>query len=108
MPYRADPGADGIAHTVRVDDQRRVLRNEILLVLGVSLGASAAYSVVSLIAKMTAPAPLARQTTALNTSLAPGRPWLDLTYQLMGIFFAIVPALLAVHLMNRDPGGARG
>lgn len=85
-----------------------MLRNEILLVLGVSLGASAAYSVVSLIAKMTAPAPLARQTTALNTSLAPGRPWLDLTYQLMGIFFAIVPALLAVHLMNRDPGGARG
>jgi membrane protease YdiL (CAAX protease family) len=26
----------------------------------------------------------------------------------MGIFFSIVPALLAVHLMNRDPGGARG
>lgn len=72
-----------------------------------SLGASAAYSVVSLIAKLTAPAPLAQQTTALNTSQAPGRPWLDLTYQLLGIFFAIVPALLAVHLLNRDRADAR-
>jgi uncharacterized protein len=84
----------------------RVLRTEVLLVLGVSLGASAAYSAVSLIAKLTAPAPLAQQTTALNGSLAPGRPWLDLTYQLMGIAFDLVPALLAVHLINRDPGGA--
>jgi membrane protease YdiL (CAAX protease family) len=85
-----------------------VLRNEILLVLGVSLGASAAYSVVSLIAKLTAARALSQQTTALNTSLAPGRPWLDLTYQLMGIVFGIVPALLAIHLMSRDPGGVRG
>jgi membrane protease YdiL (CAAX protease family) len=82
------------------------LRNEVLLVLGVSLGASAAYSLVSLIAKLTAPAPLAKQTTALNQSLAPGRPWLDLTYQLMAIFFDLVPALLAVHLLNRESPGA--
>ena len=94
--------------TVRVDERPRVLRNEVLLVLAVSLGASAAYSVVALIAKLTAQRALSQQTTALNTSLAPGRPWLDLTYQLMAIFFGIVPALLAVHLMNRDPGGARG
>ncbi|HEX6870990.1 MAG TPA: hypothetical protein VF163_07830, partial [Micromonosporaceae bacterium] len=80
----------------------RVLRHEILLVLGVSLGASAVYSVVSLIAKLTAPVPLAQQTTALNPSHAPGRPWLDLTYQLLGVFFSIVPVLLAVHLLNRD------
>ena len=84
----------------------RVLANEVLLVLGVSLGMSAAYSVVSLIAKLTAEKPLAQQTTALNTSQAPGRPWLDLTLQLMGIFFSVVPALLAVHLLNRT-GSAR-
>ena len=93
---------------MRVDERTRVLRNEILLVLGVSLGASAAYSVVSLVAKLTAQRALSQQTTALNTSLAPGRPWLDLTYQLMAVFFGIVPALLAIHLMSRDPGGARG
>ena len=79
----------------------RVLRREVLLVLGVSLGASAAYSVVSLLAKLTANRPLAQQTATLNPSQAPGRPWLDLTYQLMGIFFALVPALLALHLLGR-------
>jgi membrane protease YdiL (CAAX protease family) len=88
--------------------QKRVRRNEVLLVLGVSLGSSAAYSVVSLVAKLTAPIPLESQTTALNPSQAPGRPWLDLTYQLLGIFFAVVPALLAVHLLNRDGGSATG
>jgi len=78
---------------------RREVR-EVLLVLGVSLGASAAYSVVSLLAKLTANRPLAQQTATLNPSQAPGRPWLDLTYQLMGIFFALVPALLALHLLG--------
>jgi uncharacterized protein len=82
------------------------LRNEVLLVLGVSLGSSAAYSIVSLIAKLTETKRLAEQTTTLNQSLAPGRPWLDLTYQLMGLFFAVVPALFAVHLLNRDTPGA--
>jgi membrane protease YdiL (CAAX protease family) len=86
---------------------RRVLRDEVLLVLGVSLGASAAYSVVVFVAKLTAPTPLAQQTTALNQSQAPGRPWLDLTYQLLGIGFGVVPALLALHLLNRDGGGVR-
>ena len=86
---------------------RRVLRDEVLLVLGVSLGASAAYSLVAFVAKLTAPTPLAQQTTALNQSQAPGRPWLDLTYQLLGIGFTVVPALLALHLLNRDGGDVR-
>jgi membrane protease YdiL (CAAX protease family) len=88
--------------------ERRTLRREVLLVLGVSLGASAAYSVVSLLAKLTASRPLAQQTATLNASQAPGRPWLDLTYQLMGIFFALVPALLAVHLLGRGAWTALG
>jgi membrane protease YdiL (CAAX protease family) len=88
---------------VTVDLTRtRVLRTEVLLVLGVSLGASAVYAVVSLLAKLTAAKPLSQQTATLNASQAPGRPWLDLTYQLLGIFFALVPVLLAVHLLNRD------
>ena len=75
--------------------------------LAVSLGQSAVYSVVSLAAKLTASRPLSEQTATLNRSQAPGRPWLDLTYQLLGILFAVVPALLAVHLLKRDPGGVR-
>jgi uncharacterized protein len=74
------------------------------LVLGVSLGASAVYAMVSLIAKLTAGKPLSQQTATLNPSQAPGRPYLDLTYQLLGIFFAVVPAILALHLLARDGG----
>jgi membrane protease YdiL (CAAX protease family) len=82
--------------------RRKSLRNEVLLVLAVSLGASAVYAAVSLLAKLTAPGPLSEQAATLNASQAPGRPWLDLTYQLLGILFGLVPVLLAVHLLNRD------
>jgi membrane protease YdiL (CAAX protease family) len=64
--------------------------------------------VVSLIAKLTASKPLSQQTATLNPSQAPGRPYLDLTYQLLGIFFAVVPAILALHLLSRDVDGDRG
>ncbi|MBO4159287.1 CPBP family intramembrane glutamic endopeptidase [Micromonospora antibiotica] len=82
---------------------RRVLGTETLLVLGLSLGQSAVYAVVSLTAKLTADGPLSKQTASLNTSQS-ARPWLDLTYQLLGIVFALLPVLLAVHLLARDPG----
>lgn len=84
-----------------------MLRNEVLLVLGVSLGQSAVYSLVTIIARLTAGRPLAQQTATLNASRAPGRPLLDLTLQLLDILFTIVPALLAVHLLRRDPGEPR-
>jgi uncharacterized protein len=83
-------------------------RNEVLLVLGVSLGQSAIYALVSLVAKLTAEKPLNQQAARLNISLAPGRPWLDLAYQILSIFFDLVPVMLAWHLLNRDPGNARG
>jgi membrane protease YdiL (CAAX protease family) len=87
---------------------RRVLGVEVLLVLGVSLGASAVYSLVSILGRLTAGTALAEQSATLNASAAPGRPWLDLTYQLLGIVFALVPALLALHLLNRtDPPASR-
>jgi membrane protease YdiL (CAAX protease family) len=84
------------------EPSQRTLRNEVLLLLGVSLGMSAAYSIVEIIARLTAPVRLSQQTAALNQSAAPGRPWLDLTYQLMGIFFSLVPALLAIHMLRRN------
>ena len=80
---------------------RGAVHAEILLVLGVSLGQSAIYALVSLIAKLTAAQRLGDQTVAMNTSASP-RPWLDLTYQLLGIVFALVPVVLALHLLRRD------
>lgn len=66
-----------------------------------SLGQSAIYSVVSLTAKLTADRPLAQQTTTLNPTVSP-RPYLDLTYQLLGIFFALIPVALALYFLTRD------
>jgi len=81
-------------------------RTELLLVLGLSLGQSAIYSLVSLLAKLTRPGPLSDQTSALNVSRSP-RPYFDLTYQLLDIFFALVVVGLAYHLITRDPGRPR-
>lgn len=74
---------------------------EILLVLGVSLGASAVWSLLSIIRKLTEPAPLAAQTTSMNVSVVPDRPWLDLAYQLAGIGLALVPVGLALYLLAK-------
>ena len=73
---------------------------EILLVLGVSLGQSAVYSILSIIEKLTREVPLNQQTTSMNTSATPDRPWLDLAYQVAGITFPLVPALLALYLLS--------
>ncbi|WP_202865000.1 CPBP family intramembrane glutamic endopeptidase [Serinicoccus sediminis] len=81
---------------------RRSLLVETLLVLGVSLGASAIWSVLSLTRKLTAPGGLAAQTTSMNTSRAPDQPWIDLAYQLVGIGLALVPVVLALHLLGRE------
>lgn len=90
--------------------ERRALVTETVLVLGVSLGASAVWSVLSLTRKLTAAAPLSAQTTTMNTSVTPDRLWLDLAYQLAEIGLALVPVLLALHLLGRErgAGGMRG
>lgn len=73
---------------------------EVLLVLGVSLGQSAVYSILSIAEKLSRPEPLGQQTTTMNTSVTPDRPWLDLSYQLAGIVFPLVPAILALYLLR--------
>lgn len=89
--------------------RRRLVWIEIVLLLGVSLGRSAAYSVLSIIEKYTRPEPISQQVTTMNTSVTPQRPWLDLAYQVAGIIFPLVPALLVLYLLTvflRPPGGA--
>ncbi|MDR1431172.1 MAG: CPBP family intramembrane metalloprotease [Propionibacteriaceae bacterium] len=73
---------------------------EILLVLGVSLGQSAVYSILSLLNRLTVGVPLNEQTTSMNQSVNPDRPWLDLSYQLANIIFPLVPALLALYFLK--------
>jgi uncharacterized protein len=71
---------------------------EIAIVLGLSLGASAVYSIVSLLNSLTRDTPLASQTTTLNGSLS-ARPLFDFVYQLLGITFDLVPVALALYLL---------
>ncbi|MFD0519346.1 CPBP family intramembrane glutamic endopeptidase [Paractinoplanes durhamensis] len=85
----------------RVAPSRRLLTVEIVIVLFLSLGQSAVYAVVSLIAKLTAGKPLSSQAAVLNASRSP-RPYLDLTYQLLEIGFALIPVALVLYLLMRD------
>ena len=74
------------------------LRAEILLVLGLSLGASAVYSIVSIADSLSRPTPLSRQVQSLNGSLN-NRAIFDLIYQFLAIFFDLVPVALVCFLL---------
>ena len=90
--------------TVTDAPTRRSLLTETWLVLGVSLGASAIWSILRIIERLTREVALSQQTSAMNSSVTPDRPWLDLAYQLVGIGLAVIPALLALHLLTTRPG----
>lgn len=86
---------------------RRRLRLEVWIVLGLSLGQSAVYSVVQLLDKMTR-APLAQGTSTLNRSQS-SREYFDLTYQLLDIVFALVPVVLVIYFLTEHrPAGLAG
>ena len=77
---------------------------EIAIVLGLSLGSSAVYSIVSLIRKLTLPEALNAQKAVINQPLA-DQPLFDLVYQLLGIFFGLVPVVLVFWLLAK-PGSS--
>jgi len=67
-------------------------------VLGVSLGQSAIYAIVSLVDSLTRSAPLSHQTATLNPSLNT-REVFDLIYQLLALVFDVVPVVLVCYLL---------
>jgi membrane protease YdiL (CAAX protease family) len=80
----------------------------VLIVLFLGLGRSAVYSLLSIIEKLTRPnQPLSAQTTTINTSAVPDRPWLDLAYQATYIVFPLVQALLVLYLLHLTHQHAR-
>ncbi len=76
----------------------RRITAELLIVFGLSLGQSGVYAVISLMEKLTR-GPLVGQTTTLNPVLD-NREYFDLAYQLLGIFFALVPVALVLFLLS--------
>ncbi|WP_420916791.1 CPBP family intramembrane glutamic endopeptidase [Rathayibacter rathayi] len=85
----------------------RRLRIEIVLVLGLSLGASAVYSIVSITNRLTRPTALGDQTATINGALS-DRPVFDLVYQLLALFFDLVPVALCAFLLWQSTGRPLG
>lgn len=91
------PSSNTIQPTVEPGLPRCELWFHILLVLGVSVGASAVHSVLSL-AETVAQGPLSEAEATLNRTLSP-LPAIDLLRQLANIGLALVPVALALYLM---------
>lgn len=91
--------APGTAPAPSFPALRRRLTTEVWIVLGLSLGRSGVYALVNIAARLTEGTPLAQQSATLNASRSP-RPYVDLTYQLLSIGFALVPVALALYLLS--------
>lgn len=94
------PDADS---TVPTDSaMRRRLGWEICLVLAVSIGQSALYSVLTLIRRTLSTTPLGQQQTQLNPSQSTAAFW-DALYQFLPILFSFAIVGLVLYLLW-DPG----
>ncbi|KZE91303.1 CPBP family intramembrane glutamic endopeptidase [Microbacterium sp. TNHR37B] len=86
--------------TIRVPSAR--LWWEISLVLALSVGRSALYSVLSLVQALTREQSLGEQSTSLNPG-ANAQDFWDVLYQFLGQFFALAPIALAIYFLW-EPG----
>jgi len=79
-------------------DGKLRIRIELAVVFALSLGASAVYSIISLLSKITAESALSSQTATINRQLS-DREWLDFVYQFFGIAFGLAPVALVLFLL---------
>ena len=93
---------DSTAPTWTPVQSRRRTWFEIALVLGLSLGQSAVYSVVAIIRRLSQTQALSEQTATINKPLA-DQPIFDFIYQLLSVGFSLVPVLLVFWLLAK-PG----
>jgi len=77
---------------------------EMALVLALSVGRSALYSVLALVQALTREEPLGDQSTALNPGASAEQFW-DVLYQVLAQFFALAPVALAIYFLW-EPGRA--
>jgi membrane protease YdiL (CAAX protease family) len=81
---------------------RSVLRGEVLVVFAVSLGASGVAALLSFVRALTAPQRLRDQHAPIVGQFAPGRPWLELVYQVVNVVLVLAPVALVVHFLHRS------
>lgn len=80
---------------------KRRIDLEITIVMALSLGKAAVYSILAFASELTASAGLSGSSTTINQSEDP-RPWLDFSYQLVGNLFQLVPVALAFYLLGSN------
>ncbi|MEO6144620.1 MAG: CPBP family intramembrane glutamic endopeptidase [Dermatophilaceae bacterium] len=80
---------------------------EVLAVLGVSLGLSGVYALLSYLrAELTVRGGISATTATVASGAQTSRVWLDLAYDLTGLVAGLMPVLLVLVLLSRDPGTA--
>ncbi|MEN9343063.1 MAG: hypothetical protein RIR24_650, partial [Actinomycetota bacterium] len=80
---------------------KRFIRIEIAIVLLLSLGTSAIYSLLRFAEALLSRKGLGGTRTELNPSQARAE-FFDFSYQLLGLLFAVAPAILVLYLLRRD------
>ncbi len=85
---------------------RRHLGRETVTVLLVSLGMSGIYALLTYVrTELTVKGGIANSTATVVSGENTAHPWLDLADSLAGVLSGIAPALLALVLLSRSPGG---
>lgn len=82
----------------------RRLRWEVVIIVLVTLGESATYSVLRLIRAALSPTPIGQQQASLNPRLADQAFW-DVLYQLLSVCFSLALVALVLYLLW-PPGGS--
>ena len=95
-----------VSDTVPAWTSRQLRRRdwyELVIVFGLSLGASAVYSIVALLRRLAATEALNKQTATINKPLASDQIF-DLVYQILGIGFALFRSYWrSTFCGNREP-----
>ncbi|HVB27098.1 MAG TPA: type II CAAX endopeptidase family protein [Mycobacteriales bacterium] len=109
VEHEPAPGGRPVAASPLSGEPARaeVLRREVLLVLGLSLGAAAITAAVSFLGSLTNGTALVQQTATLVAEPAPGRPLLSLLELVVDMALTLVPVALVIHLLHRGGEGLR-
>jgi uncharacterized protein len=77
---------------------------EVIAVLGVSLGMSGVYALLSYIrAELTVKGGIAATTATVASGAQTSHMWLDIAYDMTGVVLGLMPVLLVLVLLARDP-----
>ncbi|MDP4014411.1 MAG: CPBP family intramembrane glutamic endopeptidase [Candidatus Nanopelagicales bacterium] len=83
-----------------VDMSPARLRLEVLVVMWVSLGATAVRAALVFIERLTSGVPLDEQRASIIAPYTPDRPWLDLAFQVAGILLPLGVVVLVAYLLR--------